>query len=34
MNEENKFWPKCQFECVQAFSEYTQGENYQFLDQL
>ena len=27
MNEETKFWPKCQYECVQAFSEYTQGEH-------
>jgi hypothetical protein len=25
MNEENKFWTKCQFECVQTFSEYTQS---------
>ncbi|CAF1676729.1 unnamed protein product, partial [Adineta ricciae] len=25
MNEETKFWPKCQYECVQAFSEYTQA---------
>ncbi len=25
MNEENKSWPKCQYECVQSFSEYTQG---------
>ncbi len=28
MNEQNKFWTKCQFECVQAFSEYTQGTNF------
>ncbi len=25
MNEENRSWPKCQYECVQSFSEYTQG---------
>ncbi|UJR29923.1 hypothetical protein I4U23_017470 [Adineta vaga] len=25
MNEETKSWPKCQYECVQAFSEYTQA---------
>ena len=25
MNEENKSWTKCQFECVQSFSEYTQA---------
>ncbi|CAF3771316.1 unnamed protein product, partial [Adineta steineri] len=25
INEENKSWPKCQYECVQAFSEYTQA---------
>ncbi len=25
MNEENKCWTKCQFECVQSFSEYIQG---------
>jgi len=27
MNEENKSWPKYQYECVQSFSDYTQG-NY------
>ncbi|CAF4187630.1 unnamed protein product, partial [Adineta steineri] len=25
INEENNSWPKCQYECVQAFSEYTQA---------
>ena len=25
MNEENKWWSKCQFECVQSFSEYSRG---------
>jgi hypothetical protein len=25
MNKENKSWTKCQYECVQSFSEYTQG---------
>ena len=25
INEENKIWSKCQYECVQLFSEYTQG---------
>ena len=25
LNDENKSWSKCQFECVQAFSQYTQG---------
>ncbi len=25
LNEENKFWNKCQYECVQSFSDYIQG---------
>jgi hypothetical protein len=32
MSEENKSWSKCQFECVQAFSEYTQGEKFKPFD--
>ncbi|CAF1274475.1 unnamed protein product [Adineta ricciae] len=40
MNEETKFWPKCQYECVQAFSEYAQarrsnsirGLSFEFYD--
>ncbi|UJR29912.1 hypothetical protein I4U23_017460 [Adineta vaga] len=25
INDENKSWPKCQYECVQAFCDYTQA---------
>ncbi|CAF1350905.1 unnamed protein product [Rotaria sp. Silwood1] len=34
INEDNKLWSKCQYECVQAFSEYTQARRLNINGEL